>query len=133
MNRRQSPTKCSTFITDTKGSSIFKDVKDHFEEKEILLTNLSARATDDAPAMSRYNACFLAHVRKEVPEIITVHCIILLRLLHDIPQLVFGAVNAIKVCSINDGPFRHFAMKMIKNSNSCFYIWQKGGSLCRFS
>ncbi|XP_071041917.1 protein FAM200C-like [Parasteatoda tepidariorum] len=60
-----------TLNTDTKGSSIFKLVKDYFEVKEIPLTNVSACATDGAPTMSGCHTGFLGHLKKEVPEVIS--------------------------------------------------------------
>ncbi|XP_071037123.1 protein FAM200C-like [Parasteatoda tepidariorum] len=60
-----------TLNTDTKGSSIFKLVKDYFEEKEIPLTNVSACSTDGAPTMSGCHTGFLGHLKKEVPEVIS--------------------------------------------------------------
>jgi hypothetical protein len=104
-----------TLITDTKGSSIFKVVQDYFEEKEIPLTNVSACATDGAPAMSGRHAGFLAHLNKEVPEVITIHCVIhrqhlaakkLSGVLHETLQLVITGVNKIKANSLNNRLFR---------------------------
>lgn len=80
MNRRKSPKKmlfARTLITDMMGSSIFKMVKDYFEEKDILLTNVSACAIDSAPAMSGRHAGFVAHFGKKVPEVITIQSFII--------------------------------------------------------
>ncbi|XP_042912632.1 SCAN domain-containing protein 3-like [Parasteatoda tepidariorum] len=57
-----------TLYTDTKGSSIFKLIKDYFEVKEFPLTNVSACATDGAPTMSGCHTGFLGHLKTEVPE-----------------------------------------------------------------
>ncbi|XP_042905449.1 zinc finger MYM-type protein 6-like [Parasteatoda tepidariorum] len=54
-----------TLTTDTKGSSIFKLVKDYFQVKEIPLTNVRACATDGAPTMSGCHTGFLGHLKKE--------------------------------------------------------------------
>lgn len=104
-----------TLITDTKGSSIFKVVKDYFDEKDIPLTNVSACATDGAPAMTGHHAGFLAHFKKAVPDVITIHCVIhrqhlaakkLSGVLHETLQLVITSVNKIKANSLNDRLFR---------------------------
>lgn len=60
-----------SLITDAEGSSVFNVVKEYFEAKEIPL-----RYTDGAPAMSGRHAGFLAHLKKEVPDVITIHCVI---------------------------------------------------------
>ena len=65
-----------TLIADTKGSSTFKVVQDYFEEKEVSLTNLSACATDSVPAMSGRHVGSRAHLKKAVPEVITVSFIV---------------------------------------------------------
>ncbi|XP_042904502.1 zinc finger MYM-type protein 6-like [Parasteatoda tepidariorum] len=66
-------------VTDNKAivlAYIFKLVKDYFEEKEIPLTNVSACATYGAPAMSGRHTGLLEHLKKEVPEVITIDCVI---------------------------------------------------------
>ncbi|XP_042894731.1 protein FAM200C-like [Parasteatoda tepidariorum] len=94
-----------TFNTDTKGSSIFKFVKDYFEVTEIPLTNVSACATDGAPTMSGCHTGFLGHLKKEVPEVIspfmchsssTFGC----------EKLVISGINKIKANSPNNRLFR---------------------------
>ncbi|XP_042907472.1 zinc finger MYM-type protein 6-like [Parasteatoda tepidariorum] len=54
-----------TLNTDTKGSSIFKLVKDYSEVKEISLTNVSACATDGAPTITGCHTGFLGHLKKK--------------------------------------------------------------------
>lgn len=53
-----------SLTTVTKGSSIFKIVRDYFDEKEIPLTIVSACATNGAPVMLCRHAGFLAHLKK---------------------------------------------------------------------
>ena len=42
-----------SYITDTKGESIFNAVKKYFKDKNISLENIMSVATDGAPAMTR--------------------------------------------------------------------------------
>ena len=62
--------------TNTKGESIFHIVKAFFEEKNIPLTNIVACATDGAPAMTGRHRGFLSFLKKAIPGIVTVHCVI---------------------------------------------------------
>lgn len=104
-----------SLTTDAKGSSIFNVLKEYFEEKDIPLSNVSACATDGAPAMSGRHAGFLAHLKKEVPGVITIHCVIhrqhlaakkLSGILHETLQLVINGVNKIKASALHDRLFR---------------------------
>jgi len=63
-------------ISDTKGSSIYKVVVEFFEEKSIPLINLLACATDGAPAMFGRYAGLLALLKKLLPGLLGVHCVI---------------------------------------------------------
>ena len=63
-------------ITDTKGESVFLVLKDFFNEKEIPLQNIISVATDGAPAMvGRYRG-FVSYLKKVVPDVLAVHCVI---------------------------------------------------------
>lgn len=65
-----------TLQTDTKGETIFKALEDIFLKKEIPLTNILKLATDGAPAkVGRYNG-LLAYLKKKVPDLLTIHCVI---------------------------------------------------------
>lgn len=48
----------------------------YFEETESPLTNVSACARDDVRALLGRHAGFLAHLEKEMLEVITTHCVI---------------------------------------------------------
>lgn len=62
--------------TDTKGESIFHSVDQFFKDKEIPLTNILVCATDGAPPMTgRYRGC-IAYLKKAVPNVCTIHCVI---------------------------------------------------------
>jgi len=103
-----------TLIADTKGESIFNTVKDYFKEKNIPLVNIMSIATDGAPAMVGRHRGFIAFLKKEVPGILAVHCVIhrqhlvaknLSDRLHQSLRYVISAVNKIRSNSLNDRLF----------------------------
>ena len=105
--------------TDTKGESIFNVVADYFNEKEIPLKNLVACATDGAPALTGRHKGFLALLKKEVPTILTVHCVIhrqhlvarkLSDRLHQSLGIVISCVNKIKAHALNSRLFRELCI-----------------------
>lgn len=105
----------TSLITDTKGSSIFQAVEEYFIRKNVPLTNIIACATDGAPSMTGRHVGFIAHLKKAVPGVICVHCVIhrqhlaaknLSGVLHETLQFVIKAVNKIKASSLNDRMFR---------------------------
>ena len=119
-----------SLIIDTKGLTIFNEVVTYFSECNIPLKNIIACATDDAPSMiGRYNG-FIAHLKKAVPGIFCIHCIIhrqhlvakcLGGRLHDALDIVIKVVNYIKsnslrdrlfheLCSQNDEKFERLVM-----------------------
>ncbi|CDW56271.1 hypothetical protein TTRE_0000454601 [Trichuris trichiura] len=102
-------------ITDTRGESIFLVLKDFYEEKELPLSNITAVAADGAPAMTRRQRGFIAHLKQVVPDIVAVHCVIyrehlaakrLSNRLKSSLQLVMNAINKIKSNPLNDRLFR---------------------------
>ena len=62
--------------TDTKGESIFRVVEQFFKDKEIPLTNILSCATDGAPSMTGRYRGFVAYLKKAVPNVFTIHCVI---------------------------------------------------------
>ena len=62
--------------TDTKGGSVFYVVEKKFKEKDILLSNILACATDGAPSMIGHHCDFISVMKKAVPGVLTVHCVI---------------------------------------------------------
>ena len=62
--------------TDTRGESIFAVVKQFCEQKSIRLGNIVACATDGAPSMIGRHRGFIAHLKRAVPNIFTIHCVI---------------------------------------------------------
>ena len=111
-------------VLDTKGSTVFKIVKNFFNTKNIPMTNIIACATDGAPAMiGRYRG-FIAHLKEAVPQIFTIHCIIhrehlaakhLSGRLHDTLNIVIKSVNKIKSHSLNDRIFRQLCHENEEN------------------
>uniref|UniRef100_A0A5S6QFW0 DUF4371 domain-containing protein n=1 Tax=Trichuris muris TaxID=70415 RepID=A0A5S6QFW0_TRIMR len=101
-------------VTDTKGQSIFLVVEEFFTEKEIPLTNIMAVATDGAPSMVGSHRGFIAHLKRAVPEVLAVHCVIhrqhlvakhLNNRLHRSLQYVITAINKIRSRPLNDRLF----------------------------
>ena len=62
--------------TDTKGESVYQTVEDYFQKKSIPLTNIISCATDGAPSMVGRHRGFLSYLKKAVPKVLTVHCVI---------------------------------------------------------
>ena len=104
-----------TLKTDTKGETIFNMVTSYMEEKAIPLENIIAVATDGAPAMTGRYRGFIAFMKKAVPGIFTIHCIVhrqhlvakhLSGNLHTSLNIVINVINKIKSRSLNDRMFR---------------------------
>ncbi|XP_068243860.1 SCAN domain-containing protein 3-like [Palaemon carinicauda] len=103
-----------SLVTDTKGETIFNEAVTYFQQNNIPLKNIIACATDGAPSMtSRYNG-FIAHIKKAVPEVFCIHCVIhrqhlvakkLSAHLHDALTVVMQVVNLMKLNSLRDRPF----------------------------
>ncbi|XP_040581087.1 protein FAM200C-like [Lepeophtheirus salmonis] len=106
-------------ITNTKGESVFDIVDNFFKEKKIPLTNILACATDGAPSMiGRYRG-FISFLKKAVPGVLTVHCVIhrqhlvakhLSGRLHKSINTVITSVNKIKAHSLNSRLFRQLCI-----------------------
>lgn len=101
--------------TDTKGETIFQTLENFLTEKEIPWSNILAIATDGAPAMvGRYKG-LIAHVKKNIPGVLAIHCVIhrqhlvaknLSERLHKSLQLVITTVNKIRSSALSDRLFR---------------------------
>ncbi len=101
--------------TDTRGESIFTVVEQFFKEKNIPMSNIIACATDGAPALTGRYKGFLAFLKKAVPNVFTIHCVIhrqhlvarnLSDRLHKSLGVVIKAVNKIKCQPLNSRMFR---------------------------
>ncbi|XP_026532395.1 SCAN domain-containing protein 3-like [Notechis scutatus] len=106
--------------TDTKGESIFHVVEQFFKDKEIPLTNILACATDGAPSMTGRYCGYVAYLKKAVPNVFTIHCVIhrqhlvaknLSDRLNKSLHTVITAVNKIKVHALNDRLFRELCVE----------------------
>ena len=132
--------------TDTKGESVYRVVDDYFQKKSIPLTNIISCATDSTPSMVGRQRGFLSYLKKAVPNVLTVHCVIywqhlvaknLSAKLHEFLSTVITAVNKIKANALNS---RLFHQLCIENDEDfqCLLLhtdvrWlSKGNSLKRF-
>ena len=109
-----------TLQTDTKGKSIFHILEEFFKEKEILFSNILSVATDGAPAMTGRHKGFVAFLKKSVPNVIAVHCVIhrqhvvaknLSERLNRSLSYVIKAINKIGSNSFNDRLFKQFCIE----------------------
>jgi hypothetical protein len=106
--------------TDTNGKSIFHTVDQIFKDKEIPLTNILTCATDGAPSITgRYRGC-VAYVKKTVPNVFTMHCVIhrqhlvakhLSDQVHKSLNTVITAVNKIKTQALKERLFRKLCIE----------------------
>jgi len=96
--------------TDTKGESVFHAVENFFKEKNIPLSNILACAADGAPWMVDRHHGFTSFLKKAVPGVLTVHCVIhrqhlvakhLSGRLHKSMGTVIAAINKIKAHALN--------------------------------
>ncbi|KFD66988.1 hypothetical protein M514_07179 [Trichuris suis] len=90
-------------------------VQEFFWEKGIPLQNIIAVATDGAPAMVGCHRGFISHLKKIVPNVLSIHCVLhrqhlvarrLSPRLNESLQYVINAVNKIKSNPLNDRLFR---------------------------
>ena len=101
--------------TGTRGDAIFNEVAAYLEENNIPLTNISACATDGAPSMTGRYKGFIAYLKKAVPGVFCIHCVIhrqhlvakkLSGRLHDALHVVKKLVKHIKSNFLQDRLFR---------------------------
>ncbi|KFD54691.1 hypothetical protein M513_04391 [Trichuris suis] len=102
-------------VMDSKGKSMFQVVEGYFKEKEILLTNVISVATDGAPSMVGCQRGFISYLKKVVPNVLAIRCVIhrqhlvakcLSEPLRRSLQLVITAVNRIKSRPLSDRLFQ---------------------------
>ena len=101
--------------SDTKAISLFEAVKDFYEVKGIPMQNIIQCATDGAPAMVGRHRGFIALMKREIPGLIAIHCLIhrhhlaakhVSGELHDTLDFIVKCINRIKAKSLNDRLFR---------------------------
>ena len=103
-----------TLTTDTRGESIFKILEGFLCEKQIPMANILSAAVDGAPAMfGRYRG-ILSYPKRQIPNLLTIHCVIhrqhlvarnLSSSLHESLQFVIRAVNLIRSPALNSRLF----------------------------
>ena len=62
--------------TDTRGESIFQAVEHYFTDKAIPLKNIVSVAPDGAPSMTGRHRGFIAHLKRQLPDMLFIHCVI---------------------------------------------------------
>ena len=106
--------------TDTKGESVFKVVQQFFLEKDIPLKNMISCATDGAPSMVGKYKGFLAFMKKELPNLLTIHCVIhrqhlvaknISETLSASLKTIIKAVNKIKAHALNTRLFKQLCQE----------------------
>lgn len=132
--------------TDTKGETIFNTLENFFFEKGIPLNNIISAATDGAPAMVGRYVGFIAHLKKKVPDVLAVHCVIhrqhlvarnLSERLHISLNYVIRGVNKIRSNSLNNRLFSQLCVANDEDFNSLLLHTEvrwlsKGTCLTRF-
>ena len=107
-------------VTDTKGESIYKVVENFFQEKEIPMNNIIACATDGAPAMVGRHRGFISYLKKAMPEVFAIHCVVhrehlvakhLSGRLHNSLHIVITVINKIKASALKERIFRQLCYK----------------------
>ena len=105
--------------TDTKGESVFNVVENFFNEKNIPFSKILACATDGALSMLGRHRDFISFLKKAVPGVLTVHCVIhrqhlvtknLSGQLHKSMNTVITAVHKIKAHYLNSRLFRQICI-----------------------
>ena len=61
---------------DTRATTVFNAVERFYEEKEIPMQNILQCATDGAAAMVGKHRGFIALMKKKIPGLVAVHCVI---------------------------------------------------------
>ncbi len=132
--------------TDTKGATVVQCVKQYFEAYNLPLVNIYACATDGAPAMiGRYRG-FMSLLKSEVPNVLTIHCVIhrqhlaakhLSGRLHDALQTVIRCINKIKSSALSELLFAQLCSDSEEAFNHLLYHTEvgwlsKGNCLSRF-
>ncbi|GBP00781.1 SCAN domain-containing protein 3 [Eumeta japonica] len=135
-----------TLETDTKGESIFNVLSNFFTEKSIPFTNIISVATDGAPAMvGRYRG-FISNLKRIIPGLTAIHCVIhrqhlvakhLSDRLNQFLHFIIQAVNKIRSNALNTRLFAQLCDKNDKDFQRLFLHnevrWlSKGACLTRF-
>ncbi|KFD49828.1 hypothetical protein M513_09295 [Trichuris suis] len=102
--------------SDTKGLTIFGEIHNCFNENKIPFQNVIASATDGAASMGGRYRGFVAHLKRVLPSVFTIHCVIhrehlvskkLGSRLNRSLSVVIHVVNFIKSHALQNRLFRH--------------------------
>ncbi|XP_061486772.1 protein FAM200C-like [Rhineura floridana] len=105
---------CKSMTTNTKGESMFEELQRYLKSKEIPMKNIISCATDGAPSMLGRHMGLIAFLRKEIPNLFSIHCVIhcqrlvakkLSQRLHSTMAIITSAINKIKAHSLNSRLF----------------------------
>ena len=125
---------------------VYRAVEDYFQKKSIPLTKIISCATDGAPSMVGRHRGFLSYLKKAVPKVLTVHCVIYRQLLvaknlneklHESLSTVITAVNKIKANALNSRLFHQLCIENDEDFQCLLlhtevrWLW-KGNCLRRF-
>lgn len=106
---------CESLKSDTKGETMYEVLKTYFSKNSIPLNNMISCATDGAPSMIGRQAGLASLIKKEVPGLFVIHCVIhrqhlvakrLSERLFASLSLIISAVNKIKIRAFNTRLFR---------------------------
>ena len=102
---------------DSKGETIFRCMEEYLQEQNISLENITAAATEGAPAMvGRYRG-FATLLKQKVPYVVTVHCV--LHRTHLITKKLSGELHeALIICFRSINKIKH-ALSTLEYSQSC--------------
>ena len=99
---------------------MYRAVEDYFQKKSIPLTNIISCATDGTLSMVGHHHGFLSYLKKAVPKVIAVHCVIhrqhlvaknLSETLHESLLTVITAVKKIKANALNSRLFHQLCIE----------------------
>ena len=106
-------------LIHTRGECVFREVENYFKDKNIPFKNIIACATDGAPSMMGRHCGFVSLLKKAVPDVFTIHCVIhrqhlvakkLNDKLHSSMGTVITAVNKIKAHALNSRLFKQLCI-----------------------
>jgi hypothetical protein len=111
---------------DSKGETIFRCMEEYLQGQNISLENITAVATDGAPAMvGRYRG-FATLLKQKVPHVVTSHCVLhrthivakkLSGELHEALMICIRSINNIKAHPVNSREFAKLCEKNDETAN----------------
>ena len=104
-----------TLETDTKGGTVFSTLEGFLNERNIPMKNIIACATDGAAAMVGKYRGFTAFLKKAIPHVMTIHCVVhrqhlvaknITEPLNSAMAIVIKSINKIKAHPLNSRLFK---------------------------